>query len=75
MIDLIKREESLSHQTGSISGASSEIAILVENVAGQPVSRNLGQPKRASTPPCWVSLNYPGFSAPVKTRPNACYMR
>ena len=34
------------------------MAILVENVAGQPVSLNLGQPQRASTPPCWVNLHF-----------------
>ena len=44
------------YQNVSISKGSSEIAILVEKVAGQPVSLNLGQPQRASTPPCWVNL-------------------
>ena len=46
------------YQNVSISKGSSEIAILVENVAGQPVSLNLGQPQRASTPPCWVNLHF-----------------
>ena len=44
------------YQNVSISKGSSEIAILVEKVAGHPVSLNLGQPHRASTPPCWVNL-------------------
>ena len=46
------------YQNVSISKGSSEIAILVENVAGQPVSLNLGHPHLASTPPCWVNLHF-----------------
>ena len=33
------------------------MAILVEKVAGHPVSLNLGHPHLASTPPCWANLN------------------
>ena len=39
--------------------SASEMAILVEKVAEQPVSLNLGQPHLASTPPVWVNLNWP----------------